>query len=391
MTGASVPDYLLDWARRKGPAKVLRVARERVERHRLGPRSVITVDLTEAERREVGQLLKAGWAASGDPVPTRVLRQELQSHGCTLEELLVATTGPLRDLRAEEAGRRADAALERRAGLDQLIALLGTVPAEAQPAVEAALLRWVIRRRPPRERAEAVAEVFAALPGTGEPVLLSVLSARVAMDAHALDKSRPMGRAVARLLALRASIEATASAADLQAAVSDFVDPVRSGEGWRAAWSAGGIACDAISSQVLVLNLPLAGDAPAVGLCRAAPGEPIWLTLRSLIGGLTLAGPGTVYVCENPSVVEAAADRLGPASAPLVCTFGRPGLAALRLLDALYPSTTLRVRADGDGAGWSIVSSLLGRYPAAERWRFPDGFSAFEEEILEELIGDLRA
>lgn len=391
MTGASVPDYLLEWAKRRGPAEVLRVARERIERHRLGPRSVITVDLTEAERREVGQLLKAGWAASRDPVPTRVLRQELQSHGCTLEELLVATTGPLRDVPAEEAGRRADAALERRAGLDRLVALLGTVPVEAQRVVEAALVRWVIRRRPPLERADAVAEVLAALPGADEPVLLSVLAARVAKDAHALDKSRPLGRAVARFLALRATIEPAISVAGLEVAMAGFVDPVRSGEGWRAAWSAGGVACDAISSQVLVLNLPLAGDAPAVRLCRAAPGEPVWLTLRSLTGRLALARPGAVFVCENPSVVEAAADRLGSASAPLVCTFGRPGLAALRLLDALHPSATLRVRADGDVAGRSIVASLLDRYPAAERWRFPDGFSVFEEEILEELISDLLA
>lgn len=130
---------------------------------------------------------------------------------------------------------------------------------------------------------------------------------------------------------------------------------------------------------------------PAVRLCRAAPGEPVWLTLRSLAGRLALARPGAVFVCENPSVVEAAADRLGSASAPLVCTFGRPGLAALRLLDALHPSATLRVRADGDVAGRSIVASLLDRYPAAERWRFPDGFSVFEEEILEELISDLLA
>lgn len=389
MTDAPVPSYLLEWAQRKGPAAVLRIARDRLERHRLGPRAVITADLTAEERRDVGRLLKAGWAASEDPVPTQVLRKELRSHGCSLEELLVATTGPLRDLPAEEAERRTDAALERRAGLDQLVALLGPVPPDALPAVEVALGRWVIRRRPALERADAVAEVVSALPDPSEPVLLSVLAARVARDAHALDKSHPLGRAVARFLALRALVRMATPDADLEALLTEFEDPVRSGEEWRAAWSAGDVACDAISSQVLVLNLPLVGNAPAVRLCRAAPGEPIWLTLRSLTGELALARPSGVFVCENPSIVEAAADRLGQASAPLVCTFGRPGVAALRLLDALHASASLRVQADGDITGWSITEGLLNRYTNAKRWRMPDGFSAFEEELLDELIDDL--
>ena len=113
------------------------------------------------------------------------------------------------------------------------------------------------------------------------------------------------------------------------------------------------------------------------------------LTLRSLTGTLSLAGRGDVFVCENPSVVEAAADRLGSASAPLVCTFGRPGVAALRLLQALAPSVQLRLRADGDRAGWSIVNGLLNRFDRAERWRMPDGFAGFEEEILGAHLDDL--
>lgn len=390
MTGESIPDYLIEWARSGGPSKVLRVARDRIERHRLGGRSSISVELSEPERREVGQLLKAGWAPSGDPVPTKVLRQELESHGCTLEELLVATTGPLRDRVAEDAGRRAEASRDRRAALDQLSELLGTVPAETRSAVEEALVRWVIRR-PDRDWANAVARVVAALPDAGHPVLLAVLAARVAGDAHALDKSRPLGRAAARFLALRATVEQAGPGAELVATLAGFVDPLRSADDWRAAWSAGGIACDSISSQVLVLNLPLVGDASAVRLCQVAPGEPVWLTLRSLAGTLALTEPRTVFVCENPSVVEASADRLGSESAPLVCTFGRPGLAALRLLDALYPSATLRVRADGDAIGWNIIGGLIDRFPGAERWRMPDGFAAFEEEILDDLIHDLRA
>jgi len=390
VTGESVPEYLLDWARLSGPARVLLAARDRAERRQLGPRSSIAVDLTGPERREVGRLLTAGWAQSDAPVPTRTLRQELVKHGCTLEELLVALGGPLQDRPAETAERRATLAIERRGALDLLRGLLGAVPEEESPTVDDALLRWVIRRRPPGERAESVAAVVAKLPSPGDGMLLPVLAAGVAQDAHALDKTRPLGRAIARFLALRAALDRTAdqglSVADV---LADLIDPVSTAEGWRAAWAAGGVACDTVSSQVLVLNLALVGDAAAVRLCRVAHGEPVWLTLRSLTGTLGLAAPGDVFVCENPSVVGAAADRLGSASAPLVCTFGRPGVAALRLLEALAPSAKLRIRADGDRAGWSIVNGLLTRFDRAERWRMPDGFAGFEEEVLDELLDDL--
>ena len=86
---------------------------------------------------------------------------------------------------------------------------------------------------------------------------------------------------------------------------------------WAAAWAGAGVICDAVSAQVLVLNLPLTGNAPAVRLCHAAPGEPVWLTLRSFRGDWELAGGAEVFVCENPTVLEAAADRHGAASWPL--------------------------------------------------------------------------
>ncbi|HQZ00424.1 MAG TPA: TIGR02679 domain-containing protein [Propionicimonas sp.] len=385
-----VPGYLLEWAGLSGPARVLRAARDRLERRKLGPRATIAIELSGTERGDVGRLLTADWARSDAPVPTRTLRQELARHGCTLDGLLIAVGGPLRDRPAETAAHHAALATQRRDALDMLRELLGPVADDIRPAVDAALLRWVIRRRPPIERAEAVAAVVAKLPSEGDGVLLPVLAAGVAQDAHALDKTRPLGRAVARFLAVRAALDrAAAGGPSVAGVLADLTDPVATAEDWRAAWTAGGVACDTVSSQVLVLNLPLVGDAAAVRLCEVARGEPLWLTLRSLTGTLSLAGRGDVFVCENPSVVEAAADRLGSASAPLVCTFGRPGVAALRLLQALAPSVQLRLRADGDRAGWSIVNGLLNRFDRAERWRMPDGFAGFEEEILGALLDDL--
>lgn len=388
MSHEPIPEYLLAWARTGGPAKVFQAARVRLERRRLGPRAVIDIELSVDERRDVGRMLPAGWAASAEAVSVKTLRAELQRHGCTLEDLVVAASGPLRDLPAERASREAAIAIELRTALQLLGEQLGGVPADAEAIVEQALRRWVIRRSPAIERARAVAAIIAALPTQTDPLLLSVFAAQVARDAHALDNSRPLGRAVARFLAIRAVVRQV-GAGEASRALLGFSDPVKSADGWRAAWAEGGIACDAVSSQVLVLNLPLVGDAAAVRLAQAAQGEPLWLTLRSLSGTIGLANAGEVFVCENPSVVEAAADRLGSCSAPLVCTFGRPGLAALRLLDLISPAASLRVRADGDRTGWSIVDGLIQRFPAAQRWRMPEGFTCYEEEVLQQLVDDL--
>ena len=99
----TVPLFLLDWARRPGPNRVLAEARTRAEEGRLGPRVRLEIDLTPAQRADVGQMLKASWAASTEPVPVAVLRTALERHGVTLEELLTEVGGPLRDLRGEAA------------------------------------------------------------------------------------------------------------------------------------------------------------------------------------------------------------------------------------------------------------------------------------------------
>lgn len=149
-----------------------------------------------------------------------------------------------------------------------------------------------------------------------------------------------------------------------------------------------GVVCDGVSSQVLVLNLPLTGEGPAVAL-TAVQAEPVWLTLRALLQPFALAeGVPEVFVCENPSIVEAAADRYGALSRPLVCTYGLPNLATMTLLVALASRATLRVRADGDAVGWRIVERLL-RLPGAKPWRMPDGLDRYEEELLEDLLADL--
>jgi uncharacterized protein (TIGR02679 family) len=196
--------------------------------------------------------------------------------------------------------------------------------------------------------------------------------------------------------------------------------PSRPGREWRAVWSTFGVRCDGVSSRVLALNLPLAGEGAAAHWCAGTPGEPVWLTLRSVNGPWTVARPQRVFICENVTVLEAAADELGPRCPPMVCTDGMPSLAALDLIGRLAAQgCRLSVRADVDEAGLVVVSQVHAVAPDADLWRYDvptylryagaggeagtpsragaqlsDAFASLgrvlhEEELMDELLGDL--
>ncbi|GAB7188204.1 hypothetical protein ATKI12_8035 [Kitasatospora sp. Ki12] len=141
----------------------------------------------------------------------------------------------------------------------------------------------------------------------------------------------------------------------------------------RDAWAAAGILLDEISSQVLALNLPGDPDTATGQALNAlgAVGQPMVLTLRQLLRDAPRPPRGgEVYVCENPTVVLAAADRLGPDGAPLVCLQGQPSTAALRLLK-LYADAgwNLHYHGDFDWGGIRIATRLLAHLPWTP-WRY---------------------
>jgi uncharacterized protein (TIGR02679 family) len=75
-------------------------------------------------------------------------------------------------------------------------------------------------------------------------------------------------------------------------------------------------------------------------------------------------------VCENPSVVAAAADRHGPHCQPLICVSGQPSAAALRLLElAVAAGIPLRYHGDFDWYGIAIANFLRRRFDWLP-WRF---------------------
>jgi uncharacterized protein (TIGR02679 family) len=147
------------------------------------------------------------------------------------------------------------------------------------------------------------------LPARG--LSLAELAASVAGDSHALDTGAPLGTLAVRLAAL------VGSQGD-----SDDVKP-------RDIWASVGVLCDELSAPVLVLNL-VASTSTTTGRAlaiHAEAGEPYRLSVRQLLrdpADFHSVSGSIIHVCENPSVVSTAADRLGVRSAPLVCVEGQP-------------------------------------------------------------------
>jgi uncharacterized protein (TIGR02679 family) len=163
--------------------------------------------------------------------------------------------------------------------------------------------------------------ILERLPAQGIP--LAELAALATGDAHALDPDRPLATLTIRAAALFG------------------VERWDDAESRRDAWAALGVLCDELSAPVLVLNLRAADGGPTSRAlrCHAETGEPCYLSTRQLLRArpefrVTAVGP-MAFVCENPSVVAAAANRLGRASQPLICIDGQPKTAVRLLLNQL--------------------------------------------------------
>ncbi|WP_329098522.1 TIGR02679 family protein [Streptomyces sp. NBC_01439] len=193
-----------------------------------------------------------------------------------------------------------------------------------------------------------VVTVLRALPAD-PPVSLPAFAARVLGAAHALDDDTP--RATVTLAGIRA--------------LTGFPDGA--GAEWRReAWASAGLLRDELSSTVLTLNLR---GTPALDWAADA-GEPSVLTLRQLIRNPLASSTPSVRICENPTVLAAAADVHGADSAPLVCLQGQPSVAAVTLLRHLHQGgTALHYHGDFDWGGLRIASGLLRRVPWLP-WRY---------------------
>jgi uncharacterized protein (TIGR02679 family) len=220
--------------------------------------------------------------------------------------------------------------------------------------------------------AQATAVLERLPEGAGEsPVLLHALAETVTGDAAALNAT-PLATLVLRALALREAVSVPAGR-----------------EAERALWTAAGVVTDDLTSQVLVLNVRAGGDKLGEWLTEAAEaGEPFRVTLHQLSVMSILPLAIHLYVCENASVVQAAASQLGAASAPLVCTEGEPSVACRRLLQtALATGTRIHWHADMDWSGLRQTTAAISRMGATPWLMSADDYTAAASVSCEPLKG----
>ncbi|WP_309074855.1 TIGR02679 family protein [Streptomyces sp. NWU339] len=327
-------------------------ARQRLARGRPLTGSVTLSDPDASQRLAVERLLGRAPRAGGslsvrlDTVDAVLRRSGVSPDG--LAAAVVALTGPV-PLRAETRDREERAWARAYAPLD-------TLGAGLAPWAERVRGGGLVRRlaRTPQAAGtlvEAAVRTLRALPAS-PPISRATFAARNLSGAHVLDEGTPLATLV--LSGIRS--------------LTGFPDG--SGAQWRReAWASAGLLKDDLSSTVLTLNLR--GTPPLDWMADA--GEPAVLTLRSLTRRAPVVAvpvTGTVHICENPAVLSAAADTLGPACPPLVCLQGQPSAAALTLLrDLSARGAGLLYHGDFDWGGVRIAAALAGNVPWRP-WRY---------------------
>lgn len=326
--------------------------RQRMARGRPLTGSVTLSDPEESQRRAAESLLGRAPRARGSlGIRLATVDEILRRSGVSPDGLaaaVVALTGPVA-LRAETRNR------EERAW-EEAYAPLGHLDAELARWAERIRRDGLVRRlaRTPETAAplvEAAVRALRALP-VSPPTSKATFAARNLSGAHALDEGTPLATLV--LSGIRC--------------LTGFPDG--SGAQWRReAWASAGLLKDDLSSTVLTLNLR---GTPALDWMADA-GDPAVLTLRSLTRLAPVASvpvEGTVHICENPAVLSAAADTLGPACPPMVCLQGQPSAAALTLLRELsLRGALLLYHGDFDWGGVRIAGALARSVPWRP-WRY---------------------
>jgi uncharacterized protein (TIGR02679 family) len=323
-------------------------------------------NLTPPQRRALADLLGSDRLPGPEfRISVRRLADALAVNGSSgLREVVERLRGPILNRRALRAAGR----LERErlwAWLAEEAAALTLFERQPDGGGEPPADRWVEAVRAvgvPRGDLQAlrrhlagVLTVLDALPADG--IGLAALADDALGDPHGLDRNRTTAALV---------LEA--------AAIAQGRDRPTDAEGIRALWEEVGVVPDPLSSTVLALGVgvnSVADDPLGVWLgAAAAASEPVALTLAQLrrwpVAPLPAGAVG--YVVENPSLLaEAASGRWsGP---PIICSSGRPTLAAVTLLRQLSADGAIVAQhADFDPTGLGITAWLAER-AGTRPWR----------------------
>ncbi|WP_405961433.1 TIGR02679 family protein [Streptomyces sp. NBC_00024] len=360
---------------RPGLSRLWAAARMRLERGGLQPTGTIRLQNPDPQEREALSLLLAK-PVSGPSVTIRLpdldTRLRASAVGRGLAATLAALGPPLTDRRAA----RDVAAAERDRLWSKAESVLTATSLTDRPWAH----RWMadlrrsgtLTRHPPTTALTTITQAIQTLatlyPGTGPDPTPATwgrgeLATRTTGSAHGLDDGTLLARLVLRGLAQAQDVDFPTDA------------PAR-----RALWRRASVTPDEVSSTVLTYGLRPTGATWRETALRERADHHLetHLTLRELRTlQMELPSRTRVHVCENPRVVEAAADA--GCTAPLICTSGSATTVVLTLLDTLAAADCVfAYHGDFDWPGITLANRVRGRYQASEPWRM----SASDYEYL---------
>ena len=327
----------------------LRAVLDRARRHVLGNGLQVTGKITVPVTEETPDLYRLALAmrrvkvdstSTTVPIYVQSLDMWLQSPlngGRSLLEVLDAES-PLIDRPAERSAEKA--AVGR--AWEQIHTILAAP--EHQQWLELITAARVTTTDLTSGRMHDVARVLAELPAQG--------ASPVELAEHALGDTKaltdtPLRRRVLRLLAAARGI-----------------DPPSTGAERAALWEQFGVLDSGLVSRVLTLGVRLEGHPAAVAISGAAADagiHQVWTLGQLRTWAATLAA-GEVYVCENPTVVQAAERELGAQCRPLVCTEGQPSEAVRKLMSTARG--TVHWRGDFDWTGLRTTGRACAEFDA---------------------------
>ncbi|MFF8321715.1 TIGR02679 family protein [Streptomyces bobili] len=358
---SALPTATREWLTGPGLTRLWEKVRKRLESN--GVQATGSLRLTAMNPQERNDLsLLLGKPLTGAAVTVRLdvldARLRASAAGLGLRQTLEELGPPLTDRRAT----RADATARREQVWSSLASSLDASPLAGQewPRRWYDLLRraGVPRGVTPEAAVSTLQQAVLVLttllgPERGSARGRGELAAMATGSAHGLDDGTWLARLVQRGVALAHDTEFPGDAA-----------------GRRALWRLVSVTPDEVSSTVLTYGLRPDGEGWRERALRerAEHHAEAHLTPRDLHDlRLRLPAGTLIHICENPRVVEAAADAA--CVRPLVCTSGSAATVVVTLLDALAATgCRFTYHGDFDWPGIALANRVIRRYDAVS-WR----------------------
>ncbi|MET7652558.1 MULTISPECIES: TIGR02679 family protein [unclassified Streptomyces] len=361
---SGLPAATREWLTGPGLTRLWQGARKRLEGNGVQATGSLRLTAMNAqERNDLSLLLGKPLTGAAVTIRLEVLDARLRASaaGLGLRQTLEELGPPLTDRRAA----RADVAARREQVWSSLASSLdaSSLADQEWPRQWYDLLRRAgVPRGVTPEAAiwtlQQAVQVLTALLGPEGPERNGTrgrgeLAAMTTGSAHGLDDGTWLARLVQRGVALAHGTEFPDDAA-----------------GRRALWRLVSVTPDEVSSTVLTYGLRPDGEGWRERALRerADHHAEVHVTPRDLHDlRLQLPAATLIHICENPRVVEAAADAA--CVQPLVCTSGSAATVVFTLLDALAATgCRFAYHGDFDWPGIALANRVIRRYEARP-WR----------------------